>query len=66
MRGIDIAVLLLRPLKRDEDESYATQFIQGHTAILTGKDEEDLLEVPPSYTKHRIYEGIPGFVATIF
>jgi hypothetical protein len=49
-------VAFLEELGRTEGESYATRFIRERTSILIRKDEEDLIELPSSYTKRRIYE----------
>ncbi len=49
-------VAFLEELGRTEGESYATQFIRERTFIHIRKDEEDLIELPSSYTKRRIYE----------
>ncbi len=46
----------LMELGRQEGESYATRFIRECTSILIRKDEEDLIELPSSYTYRKIYE----------
>ena len=43
-------------LGQKEGESYATRFTRERTSILIRKDEEDLVELPSSYTKRKIYE----------
>jgi len=43
-------------LGKKEGESYATRFIRERTSILIRKDEEDLMELPSSYSKRKIYE----------
>ncbi len=43
-------------LGKQEGESYATRFIRERTLILIRKDEEDLVELPSSYTYRKIYE----------
>jgi hypothetical protein len=48
-------VEFLTELGKLEGESYATRFIRERTSLSIRKDEENLLELPSSYTKRRIY-----------
>jgi hypothetical protein len=52
----DDAIEFLVDLGQKEGKSYATCFIQERTLILIRKDEEDLMELPSSYSKRKIYE----------
>lgn len=46
----------LTELGMQEGESYATRFIRERTSIIIRKDEEELVELPSSYTYRKIYE----------
>jgi hypothetical protein len=52
----DDVIDFLVDLGKKEGESYATRFIRERTSILIRKDEEDLMELPSSYSKRKIYE----------
>jgi hypothetical protein len=52
----DDVIDFLVDLGKKEGESYATCFIRERTSILIRKDEEDLMELPSSYSKRKIYE----------
>ena len=58
----DDVIDFLTNLGKQEGESYATRFIRERTSILIRKDEEDLVELPSSYTYRKIYERLVFFL----